>query len=189
MTAPSTIGPRLSRTLSGPPEQLEGGACREDGAAEVREDHDACPGIRLADGLGDQRGVRADGAVRHTACGHDPDLGSGHLPGELGGAFGDARGMGDDDEADVHGGLHGDGRRSFGQLTAPVPWGAPGPSVRSGGRGYSTQSKVRVTAFFHWAYSFSRRSASIFGVYSASFAQFARRSSTSAQKPTARPAA
>ena len=40
-----------------------------------------------------------------------------------------------------------------------------------------TQSKVLVTAFFHWAYSASISSAPIFGVHSASLPQFWRRSS------------
>ena len=53
----------------------------------------------------------------------------------------------------------------------------------------STQSKVRVTAFFQRLYSRSRVASSIDGVHSLSLAQFARRSSTAFQKPTARPAA
>src|SRR5213592_4453695 len=53
----------------------------------------------------------------------------------------------------------------------------------------STQSKVRVTAFFQSAYSLSRSAGSIWGCHSLSLPQLARRSSTSDQKPTARPAA
>src|SRR5438874_5780498 len=55
--------------------------------------------------------------------------------------------------------------------------------------GYSTQSNVRVTAFFQNRYSLSRSAASILGVHSLSLPQLARRSSTSFQNPTARPAA
>ena len=60
-----------------------------------------------------------------------------------------------------------------------------------GRRGYSssTQSNVRVTAFFQWRYSRSRFSGSMFGVQRLSSTQFSRRSSCSFQKPTARPAA
>src|SRR5438874_3927603 len=55
--------------------------------------------------------------------------------------------------------------------------------------GYSTQSNVRVTAFFQSAYSLSRSAASIRGCHSLSLPQLARRSSTSFQNPTASPAA
>src|SRR5215213_2003433 len=55
--------------------------------------------------------------------------------------------------------------------------------------GYSTQSNVRVTAFFQPLYSLSRSAASIWGSHSLSLAQLLRRSSTFSQKPTARPAA
>ena len=53
----------------------------------------------------------------------------------------------------------------------------------------STQSNVRVTAFFHCAYSCATVALSIFGVHSASLPQLERRSSTFFQKPTASPAA
>ncbi len=53
----------------------------------------------------------------------------------------------------------------------------------------SIQSKVRVTAFFHMAYSLATFSESIWGVHSLSLPQFARRSSTFSQNPTASPAA
>src|SRR6266568_4766798 len=55
--------------------------------------------------------------------------------------------------------------------------------------GHSTQSNVRVTAFFQSAYSLSRSAASIRGCHSLSLPQLARRSSTSFQNPTASPAA
>src|SRR6266513_4411426 len=54
---------------------------------------------------------------------------------------------------------------------------------------HSTQSNVRVTAFFQSAYSLSRSAASIRGCHSLSLPQLARRSSTSFQNPTASPAA
>ena len=66
----------------------------------------------------------------------------------------------------------------------PSPFGL----VRARER-HSTQSNVRVTAFFHRPYPLSRSAASIRGCHSLSFPQFARRSSTSFQKPTASPAA
>ena len=53
----------------------------------------------------------------------------------------------------------------------------------------STQSKVLVTAFFHWPNVFSRTASSIDGCHSLSLAQLLRMSSSPAQKPTARPAA
>ncbi len=60
-----------------------------------------------------------------------------------------------------------------------------------GRRGYSssTQSNVRVTAFFQWRYSVSRIVGSIFGDQRLSSIQFSRRSSCSVHMPTARPAA
>src|ERR1019366_417215 len=54
---------------------------------------------------------------------------------------------------------------------------------------HSAQSKVRVTAFFQSAYSWSTVAFSMCGVHSLSLPQFSRRSSTCAQNPTARPAA
>src|SRR6188474_3357145 len=53
------------------------------------------------------------------------------------------------------------------------------PCLRSAREGHSTQSNVRVTAFFQSPYSLSRSAASIRGCHSLSFPQFARRSSTS----------
>ena len=77
-----------------------------------------------------------------------------------------------------------------GEDTGDAPRGpSPGPLSSIGFSGQSTQSKVRVTAFFHWAYSLSRRPASICGVHSLSLTQFSRRSSTCAQNPVASPAA
>ncbi len=53
----------------------------------------------------------------------------------------------------------------------------------------STQSKVFVTAFFQFRYSFSRRDSSIDGSHCLSFAQLVRMSSSDSQNPTASPAA
>jgi len=53
----------------------------------------------------------------------------------------------------------------------------------------ATHPKVRVTAFFHSAYSPSTLSLAILGSHCLSLPQLARRSSTSFQNPTARPAA
>ena len=54
---------------------------------------------------------------------------------------------------------------------------------------YSTQSKERVTARFHWRIRSSRSAASISGSQRVSSRQFARSSSRSFQNPTASPAA
>src|SRR5918996_6006123 len=61
--------------------------------------------------------------------------------------------------------------------------------VSPGSLRYSSQSIVRWTAFFQNPYSLSTSSFGSWGVHSLSFPQFARRSSTSFQNPTARPAA
>ncbi len=53
----------------------------------------------------------------------------------------------------------------------------------------STQSKVLVTAFFHFAYSFARCASSICGSHRLDSAQLVRMSSSLSQNPTARPAA
>ena len=95
------------------------------------------------------------------------------------------------------------GSRQFGRLPAlrgsrPAPMTAPtgaptedefqsAPSASD--ERHSAQSKVRVTAFFQSAYSWSTLALSICGVHSLSLPQFSRRSSTCAQNPTARPAA
>ena len=65
-------------------------------------------------------------------------------------------------------------------FSSSVMWGAPI---------YSTQSNVRVTAFFQFAYSDATLSADIWGFHSLSLPQYWRSSSVSFQNPTARPAA
>ncbi len=105
---------------------------------------------------------------------------------------GPGRAAADDEDVDGLDGRHG----SSGDGVLGVHAAAVSESLRlpaqagTGSRASdSTQSKVRVTAFFQSLYSRSRVASSIDGVHSLSFAQFARRSSTAFQNPTARPAA
>ena len=53
----------------------------------------------------------------------------------------------------------------------------------------STQSKVLVTAFFHFLYSLALVASSICGSHRLDSAQLVRMSSSDSQNPTARPAA
>jgi hypothetical protein len=69
--------------------------------------------------------------------------------------------------------------------TGKARWELDRRRVRRG----QAQSKVRVTAFFHSAYSSSRWSAGMLGSHRLSAAQFARISSVEDQNPTASPAA
>ncbi|MEN3297946.1 MAG: hypothetical protein V7633_4 [Pseudonocardia sp.] len=120
-------------------------------------------------------------------------VGAGDQGGDgLGCGVGDAAEVGAGDE--VEHGLFDGGDRAlaeFGVVALDVEAGdvAADEVDARGPQSTSTQSRVRCTAFFHWAYPSARCSSDHRGVHRLLSFQFALSSSVSRQNPTARPAA